>query len=46
MSNEPAPDPDAYRVAYDEAVRTIDGQERALDELRAALGSCSPLAVR
>jgi uncharacterized membrane protein YfcA len=38
MSNEPTPLCDAYQVAYEEAVRMIDGQERSLDELRGRAG--------
>ncbi len=39
MSNEPTPvQSDTYQVAYDEAVRMIDGQERSLDELRSRTG--------
>jgi hypothetical protein len=38
MSVEPASGGDAYQVAYDEAVRMIDGQERSLDELRSRAG--------
>jgi hypothetical protein len=33
------PDPEAYRLAYEEATRALDEQQRAVDELRARAGT-------
>ena len=39
MSQAPLPDPETYRLAYQEATRALDEQERAVDELRARAGT-------
>jgi hypothetical protein len=36
---QPSPDPEAYRLAYEEGHRALDEQERSVDELRTRTGT-------